>query len=80
VRLKQSDLLLMLEDDAGYVLAHDTDKILLTDILQAIRSAGDQPDISVPQIADNSAVASLLNQMEGHTAEFLMNRSLRDMV
>lgn len=80
VRLKQSDLLLMLEDDAGYVLAHDTDKILLTDILQAIRSAGDQPDISVPQIADNSAVTRLLNQMQGHTAEFLLNRSLRDMV
>ena len=80
VRLKQSDLLLMLEDDAGYVLAHDTDKILLTDILQAIRSAGDQPDISVSQIPDNSAVTSLLNQMEGHTAEFLLNRSLRDMV
>jgi len=80
VRLKQSDLLLMLEDDAGYVLAHDTDKILLTDILQAIRSAGDQPDISVPQIADNSAVTGLLNQMQGHTAEFLLNRSLRDMV
>ncbi len=80
VRLKQSDLLLMLEDDAGYVLAHDTDKILLTDILQAIRSAGDQPDISVPQIADNSVVTRLLNQMQGHTAEFLLNRSLRDMV
>jgi membrane protein len=80
VRLKQSDLLLMLEDDAGYVLAHDTDKILLTDILQAIRSAGDQPDISLPQIADNSAVTRLLNQMQGHTTEFLLNRSLRDMV
>lgn len=79
-RLKQSDLLLMLEDDYGYVLAHDSDKTLLTDILQAIRSAGDQPLLHLPQLTENSALMQVLEQMEKHNTDFLQHRSLRDMV
>jgi membrane protein len=78
--LQQSDLLMSLAGDSRFVLAHDTDAILLRDIVQAIRSAGDQPKISATQIEASAAMQTLLQDMGRHSIEFLQDRSLRDIL
>ncbi len=78
--LKQSGLLLILEDEAGYVLAHDSDRILLRDILQSIRSDGDQLPIRSGLIKVDSPLDMFLAEMDLQAAAFLRNRSLRDIV
>ncbi len=79
-RLKQSGLLVILEDDAGFVLAHDSDKTMLQDIMLAIRSSGDRPDINMSQLEPDSAAHQILIAMEVYTADFFKTRTLRDIV
>jgi membrane protein len=78
--LQQSGLLMTLEDYSRYVLTHDTDAILLRDILQAIRAAGDQPKLISSGIEANPALQSLFEELTQHSVGFLQNRSLRDIL
>ena len=78
--LQQGGLLLTLDDDARYVLAHDTDAILLRDIVQAIRAAGDQPKITSTQIEISAAMQNLFEELSQHSVGFLQDRSLRDIL
>jgi len=62
--LQQAHLLMKLDGDANFVLAHDTDAISLKQILNAIRSAGDPLDITCPPM----------------DADLIENRTLRDLM
>jgi membrane protein len=78
--LQHSGLLLMLEDDAGIVLAYDTDAILLSTIVQSIRTAGDHSWERVGQINASQATQKLLNELSQHSVDFLQQRSLRELI
>ncbi|MCK9604994.1 MAG: YihY/virulence factor BrkB family protein [Methylomonas sp.] len=78
--LQQSGLLMTLEEDSRFVLAHDTDAIFLRDIVQAIRSAGDTPKIAATQIEASPAMQNTLQELAQHSTNFLQDRSLRDIL
>jgi membrane protein len=78
--LQHNGLLLMLEDDAGIVLAYDTDAILLSTIVQSIRTVGDHSWERVEQINASQATQKLLNELSQHSVDFLQQRSLRELL
>ena len=78
--LEQSGLLRTLGDDSRYVLAHDTDAILLRDIVNAVGVAGDQPNINSMRIEASSAMQNLFQELAQHHVNFLQDRSLRDIL
>ena len=78
--LQQGGLLQTLEDDSRFVLAHDTDAILLRDIMRVIRTSGDTPIIAATQVEASPVMQSLLLDMGQHSVDFLQNLSLRDIL
>ncbi len=78
--LKQHGFLMTLADDTSYVLARDSDTLLLRDILQAIRTTGDQPPITIPENELESAIQRLMLDLAENPAKLLEDRSLRDII
>lgn len=78
--LQHNGLLMMLEGDAGFVLAYDTDAILLSTVVQSVRTAGDDSCVSVGQINASQSTQHLLNGMAQHRVDFLQQRSLRELL
>jgi membrane protein len=78
--LKQHGFLMTLADDGSYVLAKDSDTILLRDILLAIRSNGDQPTFVILEEKEASVMQGLLKDLAENPARLLQDRSLRDIL
>jgi len=77
--LVRNGFLLKADDDLPvYVLAHDSDRIALQDILQAVRSEGDQPVIANDAITE--AVPRLLQALSQQSRDYLQNQCLRDLI
>lgn len=78
--LTKSGFLLTLDGDLdSYVLAHDTDTLLLRDIMRVIRTEGDQPIIAVQSEA-GSAIQGVLSELARNSEKFLQDYSLRDII
>lgn len=78
--LKHSGFLMDLEDVDSYVLAQDTDAILLRDIVRVVRAVGDQPEIAIPEKASSKSLEGFLTDVEQAQTNFLGNRCLRDII
>ncbi len=78
--LQHDGLLMTLEDDAGFVLAQDTDAILLSAVVQAIRSAGDHSSLNAERINAGKLTQQLLHDLARHRVDFLRQRSLRELL
>lgn len=77
--LKRHGLLLSLNgEQKAYVLARDTDAILLSEVVEAVRTAGDQPVLTLQDEPD--AVREILVAIDRSPETTLGNRSLRDIV
>ncbi|WP_367026390.1 YhjD/YihY/BrkB family envelope integrity protein [Methylococcus sp. ANG] len=77
--LKRRGLLLSLNgEQKAYVLARDTDAILLSEVVEAVRTAGDQPVLTLQEEPD--AVREILAAIDRSPEAVLGNRSLRDVV
>ncbi|MDF9392556.1 MULTISPECIES: YhjD/YihY/BrkB family envelope integrity protein [Methylococcus] len=77
--LKRHGLLLSLNgEQKAYVLARDTDAILLSEVVEAVRTAGDQPVLTLQDEPD--AVRGILAAVDRSPEMTLGNRSLRDVV
>ncbi|AAU91626.1 putative ribonuclease BN [Methylococcus capsulatus str. Bath] len=77
--LKRHGLLLSLNGERkAYVLARDTDAILLSEVVEAVRTAGDQPVLTLQDEPD--AVREILAAIDRSPETTLGNRSLRDVV
>lgn len=79
-RLTRAGFLLALENDSMFVLAHDTDNILLMEVLNAIRSFGDGAKTDPACISAEPPLQRLFNAMDQHSVEFLQSSSLRDLL
>lgn len=76
--LMKNGFLVQSEDDGGgYVLAHDTDAILLRDIVRVIRATGDQ---LTRHGEAETVVQVLLDDLAQYPRQLLRERSLRDIV
>jgi DNA-binding IscR family transcriptional regulator len=76
--LQDRDLLLTTGDDpAGYVPARDLERIPVTEVLEAVRDAGDAAPYPVPA---DPAVDGLTERLEGTLREALGHATLRDLV
>ena len=78
--LQQAGLLMTLDDDSNFVLAHDTDAISLDQILNAIRSAGDPLKTTGSQVERDVELKGLLADLAGPNDDFIQNRTLRELV
>lgn len=78
--LKQAGFLLALENDSIFVLAHDSDTILLVDIVNAVRTYGDGAKIDQTNTAMEPALQSLFKALDQHSVGFLQSSSLRDLL
>jgi membrane protein len=77
--LKQRGLLLSLNgEQKAYVLARDSDAILLSEVVEAVRTAGDQPVLTLQDEPD--AVREILAAIDRNPETALGTRSLRDVV
>ncbi|MEW6037583.1 MAG: YhjD/YihY/BrkB family envelope integrity protein [Pseudomonadota bacterium] len=77
--LKQHGLLLSLNgEQKTFVLARDTDAILLSEVVEAVRTAGDRPALTLQDEPD--AVREILAAIDRGPETTLGNRSLRDVV
>jgi membrane protein len=77
--LRQAGLLRVLDHDAdAYLLARDTDCILLQDIIRALRSQGETPEFAAGRT--DPALGRLLAQVAADCAGLAGERSLRDVV
>ncbi|MGZ4958765.1 MAG: YhjD/YihY/BrkB family envelope integrity protein [Methylomonas sp.] len=76
--LKQHGFIMMA--DASYVLAKDSDSILLRDIVQAIRTEGDQPAFAILEKREEGIMHQLLADLAENPAKLLQNRSLREVI
>ncbi|QSA98150.1 YhjD/YihY/BrkB family envelope integrity protein [Methylococcus sp. EFPC2] len=78
--LKRSGLLVTLDGEVkAYVPARDTDQILLRDIVQAIRSAGDSPTLAVDRV-EPGMLTDLLGALDESPARTLEDHTLRDVL
>lgn len=77
--LKQHGFIMTLAN-ASYVLAKDSDSILLRDIVQAIRTTGDQPVFVIPEEIGEGIMQRLLADLAETPARLLQDRSLRDVI
>lgn len=78
--LKRHGFLMTLADDASYVLARDSDTILLRDILRTIRTMGDQPVFAILEKNQASVMQGLMTDLAENPARLLQDRSLRDVI
>ncbi|QPK63269.1 YihY family inner membrane protein [Methylomonas sp. LL1] len=78
--LQQGGLLMGLEDEVGYVLARDSDAILLRDIVWVVRTVGDQPDIAIPENESANLLRVVLADLEQGPVAFLHDRRLREII
>lgn len=78
--LQHDGLLMTLEDDAGFVLAQDTDAILLSAVVQSVRTAGDHSGLNLELIEAGQLTLKLLNDLTQHRVDFLQRRSLRELL
>lgn len=79
--LHRAGFLLALEDDSSFVLAHDTDTVILGDIVKVVRNAGDDVvNLSDAAIAIEPALVSVFEQLDQHDMDFLQGISLRDIL
>ncbi len=79
--LETNGLIMTLGDDKhSYVLAQDTDSILLRDILDVVRTDGDNPTTTMRQIESGDLIGHFLQELESYPQQFLQQRSLRDIV
>lgn len=78
--LTQAGFLLALENDSMFVLAHDTDNILLMEVMNVIRTAGDGAKTNQACIATEPALQRLFAALDQHGVEFLQSSSLRDLL
>lgn len=75
--LSDNGFITLLQDEAqSYVLAHDTDAILLKDIIGSLRAKGQQTTIA-PQ---HQAMQTIFEQLNQAPANTLKNKSLRDIL
>lgn len=68
------------EDATVYLPTHDLDTMRLTDMLDAVRRAGESRFLSVDQLATSDAVAQLMESLSQSLRGSLQERSLRDLV
>lgn len=80
--LRQSHLVLALDDeDESYIPARDTDAILLREIVQAVRSAGDQPTLSLPEHdLPQLELQRWSSALDQGIAQLFADRTLRDVI
>jgi len=79
--LAQSGFLMTVPDDEhSYVLAHDTDTILLEDVLTVIRAHGDNLDNPLQHLESNSVTGTFLAELGQYPKRFVEGRSLRDII
>lgn len=78
--LTKAGFLLALENDSMFVLAHDTDNILLIELLNVIRTAGDGATSNQACIDTEPALQNLFAALEQRGVEFLQSSSLRDLL
>jgi membrane protein len=74
--LQQHGLVVVIDGDTKtYRPAHDTDTILLRDIIRAIRSDGDQPALQA-----TDSLQALFSELDGSIGAVLQERNLRELV
>lgn len=78
--LHRAGFLMALENDSIFVLALDTDSILLSDVVNAIRAYGDCAKISETDIAMQPSLQSLFEALDQHSVELLQSRNLRELL
>lgn len=78
--LKHSGFLVAVHDDVKtYLLAQDTDTILLSEIIGAVRNFGDTLQLSLP-IPNNPPLVDYLGKLADSPALALDNKTLRDIL
>jgi membrane protein len=78
--MRQGGLLVAVEGEVkAYIPARDTDTILLRDIVQAVRTMGDQPAMMVAE-QEAGILQALLATLDESAARALQDRSLRDVI
>lgn len=78
--LHRAGFLMALENDSIFVLALDTDSILLSDVVNAIRAFGDCAKISETDIAMQPSLKCLFEALDQHSVELLQSRNLRELL
>lgn len=78
--LTRHGFLIKMADNDSYVLAKDSDAILLCDVLDAVRSAGDQPEIAPLENHQEPAIQQLLAELNKASARLLKDLTLRDVI
>ncbi|MGY6276707.1 YhjD/YihY/BrkB family envelope integrity protein [Methylomonas sp. MgM2] len=68
------------EEGGSYVLAHDSDSIMLEDILTVIRVHGDNPDRSLAQMETGNVKAGFLAELALYPKRAMHGRALRDII
>jgi len=79
--LTQHGMLIVLgEGEDSYALAHDTDSVMLEDILNVIRANGDNPDRPIQQLGTSTATREFLAEWALYPKQYIKGRSLRDII
>lgn len=78
--LHRAGFLMALENDSIFVLARDTDSILMNDVVNAIRVFGDCAIIDETDVAMAPGVKRLFEALDQHGAELLQSMSLRELL